>query len=71
MEDLRAMAVELYGSGLSDNAYITALAADLRLSESGVRKWWYRQRHVPGPALVALDLLRESKGRASKTARGG
>ncbi len=71
MEDLRATAVELYGSGLSDNAYIAALAADLRASDSGVRKWWYRQRHVPGPALVALDLLRESKERAPKTSPGG
>ncbi len=71
MEDLRSMAVELYGSGLSDNAYIAALAVDLRTSESGVRKWWYEQRHVSGAALAALDLLRESKGRAPRTSPGG
>lgn len=57
MDDLRDTAVELYGSNLSDNKYIASLAADLKMSESGVRKWWYNQAHVSGPAQVALAML--------------
>jgi len=71
MDELHATAVKLYGSGLSVNAYIAALAADLDASESGVRKWWYGQRQVSGPTLVALKLLRKSKGRKPRTSSGG
>lgn len=61
MENIRNIAIHLYGSGLSDNGYIAALAVDLRTSESGVRKWWYGQRHIPGAAIAALTLLEERK----------
>ena len=55
--DLRACAVTLYGEGLNDKAYISHLAVDLEASESGVHKWWYKQRKVPGPAKVAVELM--------------
>ena len=55
--DLRAAAVTLYGEGLSDKAYISHLADDLEASESGVHKWWYKQRKVPGPAKAAVELM--------------
>ena len=55
--DLRAAAVTLYGEGLSDKAYISHLAVDLEASESGVHKWWYKQRKVPGPAKAAIELM--------------
>ncbi len=55
--DLRAAAVTLYGEGLSDTAYIAKLAVALKTSESGVHKWWYKQRKVPGPAKAAIKLM--------------
>ena len=55
--DIRAIAATLYGEGLSDTAYISKLAASLNTSESGVHKWWYGQRKVPGSVRVTLDLL--------------
>jgi DNA-binding transcriptional regulator YiaG len=57
MEDIKEIAVSLYGSDLSDSVYIDALAADLDMSESGIRKWWFGQRQVSGAARVALKLL--------------
>ena len=55
--DCIGKAATLYGEGLSDTAYISKLAASLNTSESGVHKWWYERRKVPGPARVTLDLL--------------
>ncbi len=55
--NLRAAAVTLYGEGLNDKAYISHLAGDLEASESGVHKWWYKQRKVPGPAKAAVELM--------------
>jgi hypothetical protein len=48
--DIRKAAVELFGKGYSNEAYIRMLANTLKMSQSGVRKIWFGQRGLSGTA---------------------
>ena len=68
--DLRASAVTLYGEGLSDKAYIAKLAVALKMSESGVHKWFYGQRTISGAALAWIEDKLEAKATEGKIPSG-